>query len=253
MKREGADCPKPSVEGPEPSCLARKFKVFCRMVKFVVTSLVMTAAPVALAEQDAGDARADRPTAGTTASDASIPAQPAPTSSATPAVESGVASVYASDLEGRPTASGALYDGQKLTAAHRSLPLGSRIRVTDAASGKIVSVTVNDRWSGGPGQIVNLSRRAADELGMRGNGQRKVEITVEALGDGRRRPSPAGSSPRLLPERVEATSSNAAGRARVCANEADILGLRDSLWESHVRNCLGRKSKSAATAEAKAR
>jgi rare lipoprotein A (peptidoglycan hydrolase) len=199
-----------------------------RMLRFFATSLVMTAAPAALAQEITRDAKADA------------------------TVETGMASVYASDLEGRLTASGALYDSQKLTAAHRSLPLGSRIRVTDAASGKSVSVAVNDRWGGGPGQIVNLSHRAAAELGLHPNGQRRVEITVEALGDGRRQASTAGSTPRLLPDRIEATASNAPGRARVCANEADILGLKDVLWESHVRNCLGRKSKPAAAAEAKA-
>jgi rare lipoprotein A len=161
-------------------------------------------------------------------------------------VELGVASVYAAELEGRPTASGATYDSQKFTAAHRSLPFGSRIRVTDAVSGKSLSVTVNDRWSGGPGQIVNLSRRAADELGFRGHGQRKVEITVEMVGDGKRQRAAGASTSQLLPERIEATSGNRADRARGCGNEADILGLREALWESHVRNCLVRKrSKSA--------
>ena len=90
-----------------------------------------------------------------------------------PAVESGIASVYASELEGNLTASGERYDSQKLTAAHRTLPFGSRIRVVDPAAGKTVSVVVNDRWTGAPGQIVNLSRRAADVLGMQSVGQRQ--------------------------------------------------------------------------------
>ncbi len=167
-----------------------------------------------------------------------------------PAVESGIASVYASELEGNLTASGERYDSQKLTAAHRTLPFGSRIRVVDPAAGKTVSVIVNDRWAGGQGQIVNLSRRAADVLGMQSVGQRKVEIEVEALGDGRRQKAPqAGAlTPQSLPARMETTSNNLSGRALSCANEADILGLRDVLLEIHVRNCLGRKSKSATTA-----
>ena len=245
-----------------------------RMLTFFATSVVMT--PTALAEVGAAHVQPDAPVAapapapeaGITrpaeavpssghqkgASGASGPANAGALPTPPPVVESGIASVYASDLEGRPTASGALYDSQKLTAAHRSLPLGSRIRITDAASGKSVSVTVNDRWSGGPGQIVNLSRRAADEVGLRGNGQRKVEVTVEALGDGRRQPGFAGSTARLLPERIEATANDSTGRTRSCANEADILGLKDALWESHVRNCLGRKAKRGATTiEAKAR
>ncbi len=248
--------------------------MFPRFLKALAAAVTITAAPSLMAEEAASEAKPDVPiTAPATdpesQSTATVPTEsvpkpsepqrkppgvPAP--SAKPAVEAGMASVYASDLEGRPTASGALYDSDKLTAAHRSLPLGSRIRVTDSASGRSVSVTINDRWGGGPGQIVNLSRRAADELGMRGSGQREVEITVESLGEGRRQPAPAGytSTPRLLPERIEATSNDAAGRGRACANEADILGLRDALRESHVRNCLARKSKSgAAAAQAKPR
>ena len=54
----------------------------------------------------------------------------------------------------------------RLTAAHRTVPLGTRLRVSDPASGRSVTVLVNDRWGGGPGRVVNLSRRAADELGM---------------------------------------------------------------------------------------
>ena len=165
-------------------------------------------------------------------------------------IESGMASVYSSDLEGRPTASGAPYDSQKLTAAHRTLPLGSQIRVTDAASGRSVSVTVNDRWGGGPGQVVNLSRRAADEIGMRGSGQRKVDLSVEKMGEGQRAPPAArgytAATPQLLPARIEATSNDSAGRARGCQNEANILGLQDTLREIHVRNCLKRKPKDSA-------
>jgi peptidoglycan lytic transglycosylase len=248
--------------------------MFPRFLKAFAAAVALTAAPSVPAEEAASEAKPDVPVTAPAAdaesqSTAAVPTEsvpkpsepsgkppevPAP--SAKPAVESGMASVYASDLEGRATASGAPYDSNNLTAAHRSLPLGSKIRVTDFASGRSVSVTINDRWAGGPGQIVNLSRRAADELGMRGSGQRKVDITVETLGEGRRQPTPAGytSTPLLLPERIEATSNNAAGRVRACANEADILGLRDSLRESHVRNCLARKSQSgAAAAQAKPR
>jgi rare lipoprotein A (peptidoglycan hydrolase) len=257
--------------------------MFPRFLKALAAVVALTAAPSVPAEEAASEAKPDVPVTAPAADPeshstaavptesvpipsgdqgASKPSEPSgklpavPPPSAKPAVESGMASVYASDLEGRPTASGAPYDSNNLTAAHRSLPLGSRIRVTDSASGRSVSVTINDRWGGAPGQIVNLSRRAADELGMRGSGQRKVEIAVETLGEGRRQPTPAGytSTPRLLPERIEATSNDAAGRGRACANEADILGLRDSLRESHVRNCLARKSKSgAAAAQAKPR
>lgn len=214
--------------------------MLCRVIQFCATSVVMTAA---LAEETAGGGRSGAPVTVPAASALSSSSAAADARSAT---EKGIASVYATELEGRPTASGALYDSQKLTAAHRSLPFGSRIRVTDVASAKSVTVTVNDRWSGGPGQIVNLSRRAADELGLRGNAQRQVAVTVETLGDGRRQAAAAGSALLLLPDRIEAAPTDRSGRTRVCANEADILGLREALWESHVRNCLGRKAKTGA-------
>ena len=69
-----------------------------------------------------------------------------------PAAETGIASVYSDDLEGELTASGQRYDGDRLTAAHRTLPLGTRLKVTDPATGTTVRVVVNDRWGGGPGR-----------------------------------------------------------------------------------------------------
>lgn len=209
----------------------------------VCAAVVLIAAMSALAQERAGD---DRPPAlGPAGADtAAKPAVPA-VADVLGAVETGMASVYADDLEGQLTASGAPYDAQKLTAAHRTLALGSRIRVVDVGTGRSVTVTVNDRWRGGSGQIVNLSRRAADELGMRGPAQRKVEITVEKVGDGRRQAASGGTTPLLLPERIDTAPADRAGRTRMCANEADILGLREVLWETHVRNCLKRKPKSA--------
>jgi rare lipoprotein A len=104
--------------------------------------------------------------------------------------ESGLASIYADELEGRLTASGQTYAGRRLTAAHRTLPFGTRLRVTDPASGQSVTVLVNDRWGGGPGKIVNLSRRAAEELGMGTDFERKVELQVMVLGEGGRLATP---------------------------------------------------------------
>jgi rare lipoprotein A (peptidoglycan hydrolase) len=250
----------------------------------LLTVLALAAAGIAFAEEAANDTKPDTPEAGAPKSEeapqgaaqspapdisAPVPEQsaaPAPEAPAAvkspepvpksvlpsaprPVIESGLASVYSSDLEGRLTASGAPYDSQQLTAAHRTLPLGSQIRVTDVALGRSVVVTVNDRWGGGPGQVVNLSRRAADELGMRGSGQRKVDIALETLGEGRRAPAAPGyaaNAPQLLPERIEATSTDSAARVRSCQNEANILGLQDMLREVHVRNCLGRKSRDGA-------
>lgn len=159
--------------------------------------------------------------------------------------ETGIAVVYATDLEGRPTASGEPYDGGKLTAAHRTLPFGSRVKVTDVASSRVVLVVINDRWGGPPGQILNLSRAAADQIGMGSGGQRRVRLDVESVGDGRRQ-SYVGDAvaPRALPARVEVEATDNRARQKKCGNEAAILGLKDELYESHVRACMARKPKS---------
>jgi rare lipoprotein A len=159
-----------------------------------------------------------------------------------PGPETGIASVYAGDLEGQLTASGQRYDANRMTAAHRTLPFGTRIKVTDPATGTSVRVVVNDRWGGGPGRVVNLSRRAAEEVGLGSYGQLTVLVEVERLGDGAVDPpedEPVFREP-LVP-RLEATSNDPAGRTRRCENEAEILGLRDQWRDNHVRTCLLRK------------
>src|SRR5262245_4241129 len=170
-------------------------------------------------------------------------AQTQGTASAVPAAETGIASVYSSALEGQLTASGQRYDGNRMTAAHRTLPFGTRIRVTDPATGRTVTVRVNDRWGGGPGRVVNLSRRAAEDLGLGSFGQLTVRIDVEKLGDGQiESPSEDEAVPReALAPRVESTGNDPAGRTLRCENEADILGLRDQWRVTHVRACLARK------------
>jgi rare lipoprotein A len=159
-----------------------------------------------------------------------------------PAAETGIASVYSDDLEGKLTASGQRYDGNRLTAAHRTLPLGTRIRVTDPATGTSVRVVVNDRWGGGPGRVVNLSRRAAEDIGLGSYGQLTVRLEVEKLGDGSVDPpidEPVFREP-LVP-RIESTSNDPTGRTQRCENEAEILGLRDQWRDNHIRICLARQ------------
>lgn len=159
-----------------------------------------------------------------------------------PPPETGIASVFADDLEGRVTASGRRYDASRLSAAHRTLPFGTRILVADPASGRIVRVMVIDRWGGGAGRVVNLSRRAAEELGIGPLGQLTVRIEVEKLGDGGvEQPEEEGLAREPLAPRLEATPEGSAGRTLRCENEADILGLRDKWRDMHVRNCLARK------------
>ena len=80
--------------------------------------------------------------------------------------QTGTASIYADLFEGRETASGRTFRQDALTAASRSLPLGSRIRVTNPDTGRTVRLAVTDRGPYVGGRILDLSRAAADRLGI---------------------------------------------------------------------------------------
>jgi rare lipoprotein A len=88
---------------------------------------------------------------------------------------SGIASFY---TEGTRTASGEKFNTLELTAAHPTLPFGTKLRVTNAATGRSVTVRVNDRGPYVPGRVVDVSYSAADALGMVGKGVAKVKLDV---------------------------------------------------------------------------
>ena len=87
----------------------------------------------------------------------------------------GLASFYGHQSQ---TASGEKFNPQELTAAHRTLPFGTRVRVTDVATGRSVTVRVNDRGPFVPGRIVDVSASAAETLGISGRGISKVKLDV---------------------------------------------------------------------------
>jgi rare lipoprotein A len=87
----------------------------------------------------------------------------------------GVASFY---TEGQTTASGEKFDTHDLTAAHPTLPFGTRLRVTNVATGRSVTVRVNDRGPYVPGRVVDVSHSAANALGMVESGIAKVKLDV---------------------------------------------------------------------------
>ena len=87
----------------------------------------------------------------------------------------GVASFYSDDTE---TASGEKFDPHQLTAAHRTLPFGTRLRVTNVATGRSVTVRVNDRGPFVAGRAVDLSYSAAETIGMVERGVSKVKLEV---------------------------------------------------------------------------
>ncbi len=107
--------------------------------------------------------------------------QPAPSAGY---AEEGLASWYGEPYHGRPTASGPRYDMWQMTAAHRTLPFGTVVRVTNTDTGRQVDVTINDRGPFVAGRILDLSRAAAEELGAIGPGVIPVRLELRRIGDG---------------------------------------------------------------------
>ena len=90
--------------------------------------------------------------------------------------ETGKGSYYADKFQGRSTASGEKYNQNKLTAAHRTLPFGTKVKVVNISNGRSVNVTINDRGPFAPGRIIDVSKKAARKLGMVDAGVASVEI-----------------------------------------------------------------------------
>lgn len=88
----------------------------------------------------------------------------------------GLASWYADRFHGRRTANGERYDQTGFTAAHRSLPFGTRVCVRSLVNGRTVQVRINDRGPFTPGRVIDVSRAAAEELGLTGLGIKPVEL-----------------------------------------------------------------------------
>src|SRR3982751_882603 len=91
--------------------------------------------------------------------------------------ETGIAPWYGPTFYGRATANGETYDGNQLTAAHKTLPLPVNVRVTNLDNGKSLVVRVNDRGPFKKGRLIDLSEHAADLLGYRGTGTARVRVT----------------------------------------------------------------------------
>ncbi|MEM6843511.1 MAG: septal ring lytic transglycosylase RlpA family protein [Bacteroidota bacterium] len=93
--------------------------------------------------------------------------------------QNGKASYYANSLAGRPTASGVLYHPDSSTAAHRYLPFGTKVQVINSATQQEVTVTINDRGPYHPRRIIDLSRKAAEQIGIIRAGV--APVTVKAV------------------------------------------------------------------------
>ncbi|GKS69906.1 hypothetical protein W03_19100 [Nitrosomonas sp. PY1] len=151
-------------------------------------------------------------------------------------VETGMATYYATEMEGRLTASGEPYSPELLTAAHRTLPLGSMVRITNLNNNQQVVVRINDRWGGGSGRVINLSKQAAVDLGFGSSGMVSVRLDVELLSSQKAMQPASIAQP--LPTRIEVSDPKNHSKLSICQNEADILGLSGSFYNNHIAACM---------------
>lgn len=100
-------------------------------------------------------------------------------------VQTGKASFYADKFEGKPTASGEKYKHSKLTGAHKTLPFGTKVKVTNLANNETVEVVINDRGPYVDGRVIDLSKSAAEKLGYVNKGLADVKVEVIDAGDGK--------------------------------------------------------------------
>ena len=95
----------------------------------------------------------------------------------------GIASYYAEDFNGKKTANGEVYDMYKMTAAHRSLPFNTKVKVTNLENNRSIVVRINDRGPFKLDRLIDLSLAAATQLGMKGSGTARVRLDVIEWGD----------------------------------------------------------------------
>jgi rare lipoprotein A len=91
----------------------------------------------------------------------------------------GLANFNSDKFEGKKTASGEVYDKNALTASHKKLPYGTKVKVTNVDNGKSVVVTVNDRMAASNPAVIDVTRHAAEELGFVKSGKAKVKLEVQ--------------------------------------------------------------------------
>ncbi len=104
---------------------------------------------------------------------------PSPTPASETSDVSGLAAVYSDKLVGHRTASGKIYSRDKLTAAHKTLPFGTHVKVTNTKNGKTVVVIINDRGPKQAGRVLDLSPRAARALGIGAHAMSEVTLEVQ--------------------------------------------------------------------------
>jgi rare lipoprotein A len=145
-------------------------------------------------------------------------------------VQEGIASWYGREFHGRKTSSGETYNMYGLTAAHKTLPLGTYVRVRNLRNGKTLDVRINDRGPFARGRIIDLSYAAAKTLGVVGPGTAPVKITALGAPAGR---TPGGTAPAYVP--VDYYSGNFTFQVGAFAERTNAQRLVSKL-EQHYRN-----------------
>ena len=150
-----------------------------------IALLFATAAPLAEAQAASAPAAGAAASAPMRAAAKAAPAATSATVDATASANEGKVAYYGRKFAGRRTASGERFDPNALTMAHRSLPFGSMVRVTNVKNKKSVVVRVNDRGPTTPDRIGDLSHAAAKRIGMTRSGVAEVKLEVV----GKRKPA----------------------------------------------------------------
>ena len=138
----------------------------------------------------------------------------------------GKASWYGTGFHGGPTASGLRYDMYSFTAAHRTLPIGTVVKVTRQDSGKSVMVCVTDRGPFVQGRIIDLSYAAADQIGLRKKGVGDVNLEVVCNPDGR----PLKEKQAFF---VQYTAAKGKEKAGPYKDFADACAMQEALRQAH--------------------
>ena len=128
--------------------------------------------------------------------------------------ETGIASWYGPGFHGKETANGELFDENEVTAAHRTLPMPSVVRVTNLGNGRSIMVRVNDRGPFAHGRIIDLSRRAAQLLGFERNGTARVRVELLPSESEQARATARGDAPAFT-QVAQQTAPAAAPSGRV--------------------------------------
>jgi rare lipoprotein A len=151
-------------------------------------------------------------------------------------VQIGVASWYGPGFHGNRTANGEIYDQFELTAAHPSLPLGTRAMVTNLRNGRAVEVRINDRGPFVDGRAIDLSYAAARTIGMIGPGTTRVRIEVLGTAAAPAAPSPAAAPP--PPAAAPAFVSPPPRDLPTSSFTVEVAALSDPAKAQHLRQVL---------------